>query len=209
MSSARNWVRRQRGRPFRVERTPVGEFKADLLDAWQRDGIPRLDPGLKAHGDGARVVAGKRPRRNAAPQVDDQALGLRALGVDRHCEDADGDRKRAQDEGSRPALSTRQTPGRTKGSLGRSAWQLEHPCDLGLPTREGGHRVHVSAAGGPPPGRGGSYARSCGCRAPCASFLFPQAVFVGTRRVTFRPFWPVITIFETAGAPQRSRVLTM
>ena len=127
------------GQAFGVERTPVGEFEADLLDAWKRDGVHRLDPGLKAHGDRARVVAGKRPRRNAAPQVDDQALGLRALGVDRHREDADGDRKHTQDEGSRPALSTRQTPGRTKGSLGGSAWQLEHPCDLGLPTRKGGN----------------------------------------------------------------------
>ena len=54
-----------------------------------------------------------------------------------------------------------------------------------------------------------SYARSCdaGRSAPLSSS--PQAVFVGTRRVTVRPFWPVITIFETAGAPQRSRVLTM
>ena len=53
-----------------------------------------------------------------------------------------------------------------------------------------------------------SYAPLLRCRALCARFSFPQAVFVGARRVTVRPFWPVITIFETAGAPQRSRVLT-
>ena len=60
-----------------------------------------------------------------------------------------------------------------------------------------------------PAADGLSYAPLLRCRALCAAFPFPQAVFVGTRRVTVRPFWPVITIFETAGAPQRSRVLTM
>ena len=63
------------GQPIGVKGAPVGEFKADLPDAGQRNGIDRPDPGLETHGDGARVVAGKRPGGNAAPQVDYQVLG--------------------------------------------------------------------------------------------------------------------------------------
>jgi hypothetical protein len=76
------FVPRADGQPFGVEDSLVGEFEADLPDARQRNGVFRLDPGLKADGDGDRVVSGKSSRRNASPKINDQVPRLRSLAVD-------------------------------------------------------------------------------------------------------------------------------